>query len=59
MHRDLNRLSGASRALALIASALEERHVGRHVNMQRFNVDAAPHAADDELVALRAFGAAR
>ena len=42
------------RAVRFGARAREEVHVGRHVDVQHLDVDAAPHAADDQLVALRA-----
>ena len=45
---------GAARAVGFGRGACEQLHVGRHVDVQRLDVDAAPDAAHDELVALAA-----
>jgi len=55
VHWNLHRLGRAAGAVGLGFHGAEQFHIGRHVDVQRFDVHAAPHAAHDELVALRAF----
>jgi len=55
MDRDLQGLRGSTRARGLRLDAAEQFHVRRHVDVQRFDVDAAPHAPHHELVSLRPF----